>query len=294
MSILEIKNLNVFFKGIGLAEKQIINNFSTKFKRGEITGIVGESGSGKTITMKSIMNILPERMYHSCDELIFNGRRIEKAENIQEISMIFQDSLSSLNPLRTIEFHIEEVVKRFNPRISSKEMEELIIKELSIVGFDNPKRVLRSFPHELSGGMIQRIMIAMALLKKPRLLIADEPTTALDVTIQEQILKLIVNRKLEENLSVIFVTHDLPVVEQICDSVKVMFDGKLVEEGSVDDVFNNPQHLYTKELLKAIPIGKNRERLYTMSPYKLSEDEKNTFGMVTVSGNHRVLKEESK
>ncbi|WP_288395095.1 ABC transporter ATP-binding protein [uncultured Vagococcus sp.] len=287
-NILEIKQLKVDINKKNQKPQPIIKTIDLTIPKGEIVGIVGESGSGKSMTMKGIMNILPENGSMSYESFYFDGKDQNNTKDKILAAMIFQDPMTSLNPLRTIGYHLVEVVLR-NNKLSKKEAEKLAIQELNKVGITLPEKRMKQYPHELSGGMRQRIMIAMALLAKPKLLIADEPTTALDVTIQAQILDLIRKLQQEEDLSVILVTHDFGIVAGMCQSIRVMYDGKIVEEGTIDEVFYEPAHSYTKELLKAIPTGEKDQVLYSLSDYKETSQERENAEMVNLSETHRVL-----
>lgn len=287
-NILEIKQLKVDINKKNQKPQSIIKTIDLTIPKGEIVGIVGESGSGKSMTMKGIMNILPENGSMSYESFYFDGKDQNNTKDKIPAAMIFQDPMTSLNPLRTIGYHLVEVVLR-NNKLSKKEAEKLAIQELNKVGITLPEKRMKQYPHELSGGMRQRIMIAMALLAKPKLLIADEPTTALDVTIQAQILDLIRKLQQEEDLSVILVTHDFGIVAGMCQSIRVMYDGKIVEEGTIDEVFYEPAHSYTKELLKAIPTGEKNQVLYSLSDYKETSQERENAKMVNLSETHRVL-----
>ncbi|MEQ7218401.1 ABC transporter ATP-binding protein [Vagococcus fluvialis] len=287
-NILEIKQLKVDINKKNQKLQPIIKTIDLTIPKGEIVGIVGESGSGKSMTMKGIMNILPENGSMSYESFYFDGKDQNNTKDKIPAAMIFQDPMTSLNPLRTIGYHLVEVVLR-NNKLSKKEAEKLAIQELNKVGITLPEKRMKQYPHELSGGMRQRIMIAMALLAKPKLLIADEPTTALDVTIQAQILDLIRKLQQEEDLSVILVTHDFGIVAGMCQSIRVMYDGKIVEEGTIDEVFYEPAHSYTKELLKAIPTGEKNQVLYSLSDYKETSQERENAEMVNLSETHRVL-----
>lgn len=287
-NILEIKQLKVDINKKNQKPQPIIKTIDLTIPKGEIVGIVGESGSGKSMTMKGIMNILPENGSMSYESFYFDGKDQNNTKDKIPAAMIFQDPMTSLNPLRTIGYHLVEVVLR-NNKLSKKEAEKLAIQELNKVGITLPEKRMKQYPHELSGGMRQRIMIAMALLAKTKLLIADEPTTALDVTIQAQILDLIRKLQQEEDLSVILVTHDFGIVAGMCQSIRVMYDGKIVEEGTIDEVFYEPAHSYTKELLKAIPTGEKNQVLYSLSDYKETSQERENAKMVNLSETHRVL-----
>lgn len=294
-NIIEIKNLEIAFQKKGENIQKIIHGIDLDIPRGQIVGIVGESGSGKSISMKGIMNILPENSQLAYDSFEFDGQQIQSNQRNREAipaAMIFQDPMTALNPLRTIGYHLIEVIQRFS-KTSKKNATALAIKELEKVGIGLPEKRMNQYPHELSGGMRQRIMIAMALLAKPKLLIADEPTTALDVTIQAQILNLIRRLQREEDLSVILVTHDFGIVAGMCQSIKVMYQGQIVEEGSTDEIFYEAAHPYTQELLKAIPSGEKGQRLYSVGNHSSESVKGNQGKLVNVSPTHRVLKEEA-
>ncbi|MGY3746998.1 ABC transporter ATP-binding protein [Vagococcus salmoninarum] len=294
-NIIEIKNLEIAFQKKGENIQKIIHGIDLDIPRGQIVGIVGESGSGKSISMKGIMNILPENSQLAYDSFEFDGQQIQSNQRNREAipaAMIFQDPMTALNPLRTIGYHLIEVIQRFS-KTSKKNATALAIKELEKVGIGLPEKRMNQYPHELSGGMRQRIMIAMALLAKPKLLIADEPTTALDVTIQAQILNLIRRLQREEDLSVILVTHDFGIVAGMCQSIKVMYQGQIVEEGSTDEIFYEAAHPYTQELLKAIPSGEKGQRLYSVGNHSSESVKGNQGKLVNLSPTHRVLKEEA-
>ena len=288
-NILEINHLTVSMKQKNKPNTPIIRNIDLKIPKGEIVGIVGESGSGKSMTMKSVMNILPPNAEVDYTSFMFDGNKKDGKERISA-AMIFQDPMTSLNPLRTIGYHLIEVVQRFQKK-SKQEAQKLAIDELEKVGITLPEKRMKQYPHELSGGMRQRVMIAMALLVKPQLLIADEPTTALDVTIQAQILDLIRELQKEEELSVILVTHDFGIVAGMCQSIRVMYDGKIVEEGLIDEVFYHPAHPYTRELLKAIPTGDKKKELYSLTGYNETSEEREKAEMVSLTETHRLLKQ---
>lgn len=270
-SILEIKNLSVSFKKKTSAIK-VVKNIDLQVKDGEVLAIVGESGSGKSVTMKSVMNILPSYAQVEADELTLCGKKVlelnpkERRSMLgNEVAMVFQDPMTSLDPLKTVGYHLVESIKR-HQKISKREAKKLAIEMLDKVGIPSPKERMKQFPHEFSGGMRQRVLIAMALCAHPNLLIADEPTTALDVTIQAQILRLLKQLHETENMNIIIITHDLGVVANIADRIAVMYQGKIVETGTRDEILFNPKHAYTKALLSARPDGKNRkERLKTIT-----------------------------
>lgn len=228
----------------------LVKGVDLELPKGEITGIVGESGSGKSLTMKSLMGILPKGLTARYDGFVFEGREVTDPRSLP-LAMIFQDPMTSLNPLRTIGFHLEEVVRRYQPQLQKAEREAQILAILTKVGIHEPALRLKQYPFEFSGGMRQRIMIAMALLAKPKILIADEPTTALDVTIQAQILALIKDIQASMDLTVVIVSHDFGVIAGLCDRVMVMRQGQVVEQGRVEEVFAQPAHPYTQSLLAA-------------------------------------------
>lgn len=267
-NILEIENLNTTFQ-IHKSQVKAVRGVSLKVRDGEILAIVGESGSGKSVTMKSIMGILAENAEITADKIAFLGRDImhlSEAEKRkmrgQDMAMIFQDPMTALNPLKKIGKHLTEVVQR-HQKISKKEAQAIAIEMLNKVGIPSPESRMNQYPHEFSGGMRQRVLIAMALCSHPKLLIADEPTTALDVTIQAQILELLKRLNKEEHMSIILITHDLGVVASLADRIAVMYGGLLMEEGLTEEIFYEPKHPYTQALLHAIPKCESgcRERL---------------------------------
>jgi len=226
---------------------------------GEIVGIVGESGSGKSVTMKSIIKMLPDSATLTADAITFGGRDLLKLTEKEmchvrgnDISMIFQDPMTSLNPLRRVGDHIVEVLRRHSD-MSAGEAYHEAVEMLRMVGVPSPEERMRQYPHEFSGGMRQRVLIAMALSCKPRLLIADEPTTALDVTIQAQILDLIRQLQEKTGMAVVLITHDLGIVASLCSRLVVMYGGLILETGSTEDIFYRPMHPYTRALLRSVP-----------------------------------------
>ena len=249
ISSISLENLTIHTKK-GKQSQVLVKDVSISVPQGTILGIVGESGSGKSLTVKSMMGIAPKEVQVAYDRLELEGRPLLDYEHLP-MAMIFQDPMTSLNPLRKIGYHLEEIIERFSPGLSAQERQEKMLDILSKVGIPNPVQRLNQYPFEFSGGMRQRILIAMALLAEPRLLIADEPTTALDVTIQAQILALIKGLQESLGLTVIIVSHDFGVIAGLCDQVKVMRSGQVVGEGTVDDIFDNPLHPYTQELLQA-------------------------------------------
>ncbi|SFA78713.1 MULTISPECIES: ABC transporter ATP-binding protein [unclassified Bacillus (in: firmicutes)] len=266
--LLEVKNLETAFQIEG-KEYNAVDKVSFSVKPRQIVGVVGESGCGKSVMSLSIMNLLPKGVGKiRSGEIIFDGVHLEnKTENEvnkirgKDISMIFQEPMTSLNPVFTIGFQLEEVL--FNHmKISKKEARMKSIALLKSVGIGRPEKLVDEYPHQLSGGMRQRVMIAMAIACQPKLLIADEPTTALDVTVQAQILELLKEIQEVNDMSVILITHDLGVVAEMCDEVIVMYAGRIVERTDVDTLFHNPKHPYTTLLLGAIPkMDEEVERL---------------------------------
>ena len=257
-NLLEIKNLRTTFSSIR-GKADAIRGLDLHIGENEILGIVGESGSGKSVTMKSVMGLLPRSAKVTADELNYKSENLLGMKDSQlrkfrgrEMAMIFQDPMTALNPLRTIGYHLTEVVRRYR-KVSKKEAEKIAVEMLRQVGIPSPEQRMKQYPHEFSGGMRQRVVISMALCCEPSLLIADEPTTALDVTIQAQILDLLKQLKESRGMSVALISHDMGVMANMCDRIAVMYGGVLVEEGTVDEIFYQPKHPYTKDLLRSIP-----------------------------------------
>ena len=256
--LLEIKNLETAFR-IKDDYFNAVDKVSLDLYKNEVLAIVGESGCGKSTLATTIMRLHNENLTKSTGEIIFNGKNIldlteDEMNKIRtkDIGMIFQDPLSSLNPLHRIGKQIEEALI-YHTELSAEERQKRVIELLTQVGIPNPERCARQYPHELSGGMRQRVMIAMAMSCKPSVLIADEPTTALDVTIQAQILDLIKGLQAEMHAGIILITHDLGVVAEMADRVAVLYAGEVVEIGTAEQIFKNPQHPYTRSLLRSIP-----------------------------------------
>jgi oligopeptide/dipeptide ABC transporter ATP-binding protein len=265
--LLEIKNLNVrFYTYQGIVDAVDIDNLT--LDRKQSLGIVGETGCGKTVTSLAILGLITYPGKVERGAVIFDGEDLlKKSEREMQairgsrISMIFQNPTSSLNPVYTIGDQISTVIS-FHQKVERKEARERTVEMLSLVQLPNPASIVDAYPHELSGGMCQRAMIAMALASKPDLLIADEPTTALDVTIQAQILKLVRGLREKFDTSIVVITHDLSVVAQTCDRVAVMYAGNVVEDGSVREIFKSPKHPYTQGLMKAVPkVGRIQDKL---------------------------------
>ena len=256
--LLEIKNLETAFR-IKDDYFNAVDKVSLDLYRNEVLAIVGESGCGKSTLATTIMRLHNENLTKSTGEIIFNGKNIldlteDEMNKIRtkDIGMIFQDPLSSLNPLHRIGKQIEEALI-YHTELSAEERQKRVIELLTQVGIPNPERCAKQYPHELSGGMRQRVMIAMAMSCKPSVLIADEPTTALDVTIQAQILDLVKGLQEEMQAGIILITHDLGVVAEMADRVAVLYAGEVVEIGTAEQIFKNPQHPYTRSLLRSIP-----------------------------------------
>lgn len=256
--LVEIKNEHLsFFTPAG--EVKALNDVSLHLSDGEVLGIVGESGSGKSVTSYSLMGITADPGKLLSGTIEFNGHHIEQLSEKEmrkirgkEVSMIFQDPMTSLNPVYTIGNQLEEAILLHTNK-TRREAKERAVELLRLVGINEPEKRVKQYPHQHSGGMRQRVMIAMALACEPKLLIADEPTTALDVTIQAQILELIMDLKKKLGMAVILITHDLGVVSAYCDRIAVMYAGKVVEYGTTDDIFYDPKHEYTKGLLRSVP-----------------------------------------
>ena len=270
--ILEIKDLCVEFQTVEGTVKAI-NHLNYTLHKGEKLGIVGESGSGKSVSSLGIMQLIPnppgkivagEILYKGQDLVKTSEKDMQKIRG-NEISMIFQEPMTSLNPVLRIGEQVDEVIALHNPDMTKDDVKTRTIQMLEMVGIANKEGVYRMYPHELSGGMRQRIMIAMALACNPRLIIADEPTTALDVTIQAQILDLLRGLKDKINSSIMLITHDLGVVAEMADYVVVMYAGRVVEKGTAREIFKDPRHPYTIGLMKSKPVvGKYTEKLYSI------------------------------
>lgn len=310
-SLLEVKNLKVKFLG-SKNTTYAVNDVSFSIEEGETLGVVGESGSGKSVTVKSILRLLEDNAEIS-GSIIFNGQDYMKKDQKymrkirgSEISMIFQDPMTSLNPVFTIGTQMKRLIKRHRKGITRDEIENISIKYLELVGISDAKKRLKSYPHEFSGGMRQRVIIAMALCLQAKLIIADEPTTALDVTIQAQILNLINEINKNENRSVILITHDLGVVANSCDRVMVMYSGVIMEITTAKELFENPKHPYTKGLLESVPKNSNQRLtpiqgnppdmtikikgcpFYKRCKYKSEKCEKTLPNLINISKEHMV------
>lgn len=259
--LLQINNIHTSFH-THVGEVQAVRGVTIDLYKGEAIGIVGESGSGKSITMMTLMRLLDSNGDIKEGEILFEGKDLAKLsekdmEKIRgnDIGMIFQDPMTSLNPVLTIGDQLSEpLIKHKN--MNKSEARKKVVEMLGLVGIPSPEKRIKQYPHEFSGGMRQRVMIAMALICEPKLLIADEPTTALDVTIQAQILELMKDLKEKLNMSIILITHDLGVVADVCTRINVMYGGIVVESGTARDIFYNSNHPYTWGLLKSIPNPK--------------------------------------
>ena len=267
-TLLQVENLRTYFHTFRGVVKAV-DGVSFSLDEGQVLGIVGESGSGKSVSSFSILKLIEPPGVVESDKILFRGEDIGKKSEKEmmkirgkEISMVFQDPMTSLNPLYTIEKQITEMLDLHQKQMSKQEKHARCVELLHMVGIPNPEDRLKSYPHQFSGGMRQRVIIAIALAANPKLIIADEPTTALDVTIQAQILKLMDKLVKEQDAALILITHDLAVVSQMADRIIVMYCGKIVESGSRDDVIHRPSHPYTVGLLNSIPrMGEDQERL---------------------------------
>ena len=271
MPLLQVKNLHTsFFTDAG--EVKAVNGISYNLDAGKVLGIVGESGSGKSVSAYSVLRILTDTGRVTEGEVLFKGENILKYTEQQmqkfrgsRISIIFQDPMTCLNPTFSIGSQLREAIRIHTDR-NKEETQARALEMLQMVGVNEPEKRLKQYPHELSGGMRQRVMIAMALACEPDILIADEPTTALDVTIQAQILELMQDLQKKMGMAIIMITHDLGVIADMCDEIIVMYGGKVCERGTADEIFYNPRHEYTKGLIRSIPrITEKHERLIPIS-----------------------------
>ena len=262
--MLDIKDLRISFPNKGMRE--VVHGIDLHMDEGDMLGLVGESGSGKTLTAHTIAGLVPRSVAAVSGEVNFFGRNLlecsrEELRKIQgnDIAMIFQEPMTSLNPLMKVGKQIEETLK-LHTNLSPAERKALAIEVMGKVDLPDPEKTYDKYPHQLSGGQRQRAMIASAFINDPKLLIADEPTTALDVTVQAQILELLVRINRTRGIGILFISHDLNVVRKVCRRVAVMQEGRIVETGLTEDVFTNPQSDYTKKLIAAIPTREKRKR----------------------------------
>lgn len=256
--MLNVVDLNIEFHDTG-DSSVVVYDFDLDMKEGEIVGLVGESGSGKSMSALAIAGLLSRKDMTKRGSIDFQGTDMLNSKRSElrkiqgnDIAMIFQEPMTSLNPVKKIGWQMEEAL-RIHTNLTDEERRVKAIDMLSKVDFDEPEVIYNKYPHELSGGMRQRVMIGAALICNPKLLIADEPTTALDVDTQEEILNLLERVNKETNTAILFISHDLSVIERICQRVLVMYHGRIVEEGTCEKVFNNPENEYTKQLIAAIP-----------------------------------------
>jgi len=261
--ILNIRDLRVHFLDAA-PDRFAVDGLSFSMREGEIVGLVGESGSGKTVTAMSVSGLLPRTKVQTSGSITLDGSEIfhcSEAElrDIQgeELGVVFQEPMTSMNPVMRIGPQVEECL-RVHTSLSKAERRARALEAMEQAELDDPETVYNKYPHELSGGMLQRVMIAAAIISRPKLLLADEPTTALDVTIQAQILELLKKLNREHNMAILLISHNLHVVRKLCTRVAVMQRGKLVEEGPVEEIFHNPRHEYTKKLIAAIPTREKK------------------------------------
>lgn len=298
--LLTVNNLVIQFPTRGKNKITVVNDVSFHVNQGEFVAIVGESGSGKSMTSLAIMGLLKSGGEITNGAIQFQGRdllALNKTErrkiNGKEMTMIFQEPMSSLNPMLRIKTQIAETLKIHHPNKTKKAIQEKVVDLLRQVEIPNPEAVAKRFPHQLSGGMRQRVMIAIAVANEPKLLIADEPTTALDVTIQKQILSLMKELNRKNKMGVVFITHDLSVVADIADRVLVMHQGEIVEEANVFELFDNPQHPYTIRLLKAMPTLETKTDTIDLLPNRPERlDELEGAPFQKISDTHFVRKKE--
>lgn len=268
--LLDIENLRTTFD-IHVGKVQAVRGVNLHVDEGETVGIVGESGCGKSVSMLSVLHLLPDYAKISADKMVFDGTdlttltpKMFRKISGDQIGMIFQDPMTSLNPLFTVGDQLIEPL-RIHKGISKAEAREIVLEKLRLVEIPDPESRMKQYPHELSGGMRQRIMIAMAIMCNPRLIIADEPTTALDVTIQAQIIELLLELQQKENMALVLITHDLALVAEAAHKIIVMYAGQVVETGDAHAIFHAPRHPYTQALLRALPeFAQDKERLASL------------------------------
>lgn len=277
MALLEIKNLTVSFD-TSTGPFKAVDGIDIAVDKGEVLAIVGESGSGKSVGMLAVMGLLPKSATVTADKMEFNGKDLrtmsdkERRQIIgRDISMIFQEPVASLNPCFMVGYQLEEVLNR-HMGLKGSRSRARAIELLELVGIRDASERLKSFPHQMSGGQCQRVMIAIAIACNPKLLIADEPTTALDVTIQKQILDLLMRLQVEHGMGLIMITHDMGVVAETADRVIVQYKGHKMEDADVLSLFSSPKHPYTRALLSALPENATGDRLPTVSDFVLEEN----------------------
>ncbi|MBR1457630.1 MAG: ABC transporter ATP-binding protein [Oscillospiraceae bacterium] len=260
--MLEIRDLHVKFHS---RDREAVSGVSLRIEDGEILGLVGESGSGKSVTAMSVAGLLPRKQCTLSGDILLDGQDLLHADRAllrqiqgKKIGVVFQEPMSAMDPLMRVGEQVGEVL-RIHTGLDKEERKRLVLQAMESVELQDPEAVYRKYPHELSGGMLQRAMIAAAIVIEPQLLLLDEPTTALDVTIQAQILELLKKLNRERGISMLFISHNLNVVRKLCSRVAVMQKGKLVETGATEDVFFHPQHPYTKKLIEAIPTRHGKE-----------------------------------
>lgn len=276
MALLNIRNLTVKF-ATATGSFTAVDGIDVHVDKGEVLAIVGESGSGKSVSMLAVMGLLPDTATITADEMTYDGQDISNLSRTErrrligrEITMIFQEPVASLNPSFSVGFQIEEVL-RLNLGLTKHEAQAKALDLFRAVGIPDPEDKINAYPHQLSGGQCQRVMIAIAIASNPRLLIADEPTTALDVTIQKQILDLLMTLQEDYGMALILITHDMGVVAETADRVVVQYKGRKMEEADVLSLFSAPQHAYTRALLSALPEHATGDRLPTVSDFFVPE-----------------------
>jgi len=294
--LLSVKDLSISFFSNSI-EAKVIHNISFDLFKNEITAVVGESGSGKSISSLAIMGLLPEGISEiSSGTIHFQDKNLVKLSEKElqsirgdDIAMIFQEPMSSLNPSMRCGNQVEEILKR-HTNLSLKEIKSEVLHLFEKVKLPNPQRIYKAYPHEISGGQKQRVMIAMAIACKPKLLIADEPTTALDVTVQKEILELLKDIQNETKMSILFISHDLSLVSELADKVLVMYKGEIVEQGLTTEIFNNPNHNYTKALIAARPSTEKRlETLPTIADFMGNTVKHDVITKTDRIQNHKIL-----
>ncbi len=258
--ILKVQDLKVHFHDAP-PEKNAVDGISFTIDQGEIVGLVGESGSGKSVTAMSISSLMPKRKAIKSGSITLDGSEVFSCPDAEvldilgeELGVVFQEPMTAMNPVMTVGAQVEEAL-RVHTRLTKQQRKIRALEAMDWAELEEPEKVYKMYPHQLSGGMLQRAMIASAIISKPKLLLADEPTTALDVTTQVEILELLKRLNKRHNMAILLISHDLHVVRKLCSRVLVMQKGKIVEDGSVEEIFRSPKHEYTKALIEAIPKG---------------------------------------